>query len=157
MDASITKKRLYHALEYAISKSNELNKPLVVYFGITDNYPEANKRHYYFMLEGLKEVQFSLKERGIKMVIRHISPEVGTVGLSKDASLAVVDMGYLKIQKKWHDYASEYVDCPLIQVESDVIVPVEEASQKEEYYAATTRLLLSSTKGELSRIGFSSY
>lgn len=33
-----------HALEYAISKANELNKPL-------------NERSYYFMLEGLKEVK----------------------------------------------------------------------------------------------------
>jgi deoxyribodipyrimidine photo-lyase len=31
------------------------------------------------------------------------------------------------------------MDCPLIQVESDVIVPVEEASPKEEYAAATLR------------------
>jgi deoxyribodipyrimidine photo-lyase len=31
------------------------------------------------------------------------------------------------------------VDCPLVQVESDVVVPVEEASPKEEYSAATLR------------------
>jgi deoxyribodipyrimidine photo-lyase len=31
------------------------------------------------------------------------------------------------------------MDCPLIQVESDVVVPVEEASPKEEYAAATLR------------------
>ena len=31
------------------------------------------------------------------------------------------------------------MDCPLIQVESDVIVPVEETSPKEEYAAATIR------------------
>ncbi len=31
------------------------------------------------------------------------------------------------------------MNCPLIQVESDVIVPVEEASPKEEYAAATIR------------------
>jgi len=42
-----------HALEYAILKANELNKPLIVYFGITDNYSKTNERHYYFMLEGL--------------------------------------------------------------------------------------------------------
>jgi deoxyribodipyrimidine photo-lyase len=53
--------------------------------------------------------------------------------------LAVVDRGYLKIQKYWREYAAERMDCPLIQVESDVIVPVEEASPKEEYAAATFR------------------
>ena len=128
-----------HALEYAILKANELNKPLVVYFSITDDYPEANERHYYFMLEGLKEVQSLLEERSIKMVIWHRSPELGVVELSNDASLVIVDRGYLKIQKKWRSYVAEYIDCPLIQVESDVVVPVEAASPKEEYSAATFR------------------
>jgi deoxyribodipyrimidine photo-lyase len=128
-----------HALEYTILKANELNKPPVVFFGITDTYPEANERHYYFMLEGLKEVQSSLEQKGIKMVIWHKSPEVGAVELSRDASLAVADRGYLKIQRKWHSYAAKNVACPLVQVESDVIVPVEEASPKEEYSAATFR------------------
>jgi len=128
-----------HALEYAILKANELNKPLVVFFGITDSFPEANERHYYFMLEGLREVKSSLERKGVRMVIWHKSPEVGAVALSEDASLAVVDRGYLKIQRKWRSYAAENVACPLVQVESDVIVPVEEASPKEEYSAATFR------------------
>jgi len=46
-----------HALEYALDQANELKKPLVVFFGITDHFPEANERHYAFMLEGLKEVK----------------------------------------------------------------------------------------------------
>ena len=128
-----------HALEYAVSKANELNKPLLVFFGITDRYPEANERSYYFMLEGLKEVKASLSKRGIKMVIWHKSPEVGVVELSKDASLVVVDRGYLKIQRKWRSYAAENIDCAFVQVESDVVVPVEVASTKEEYSAATFR------------------
>src|SRR4030042_2419942 len=73
------------------------------------------------------------------MVILHKSPEVGAVQLAKKASLAVVDRGYLKIQKQWRNDAASQMDCPLIQVECDVIVPVEEASPKEEYAAATIR------------------
>ena len=64
-----------HALEYAILKSNELRQPLIVYFGITDDYPEANERHYKFMLEGLKETRSALRGRGIQTVVRHESPE----------------------------------------------------------------------------------
>ncbi|MCU0644241.1 MAG: deoxyribodipyrimidine photo-lyase [bacterium] len=128
-----------HALEYAIQQANELNKPLVVFFGITDHFPEANERHYYFMLEGLQEVQAALQERKIKMVIRHQSPEIGAIELSKQADLVVVDRGYLKIQRAWRNYVAERIDCPLIQVESDVIVPVETASPKEEFSAGTFR------------------
>jgi deoxyribodipyrimidine photo-lyase len=128
-----------HALEYSILRANELSKPVVVFFGITDNFPEANLRHYRFMLEGLREVKFSLEQRGIKMVIRHESPEKGVIGFSKQACLVVVDGGYLRIQKEWRGYAAERIACPLFQVESDVVVPTEEASQKEEFSAATFR------------------
>jgi deoxyribodipyrimidine photo-lyase len=128
-----------HALEFAILKANELRQPVIVFFGITDQFPEANERHYTFMLEGLKEVKHSLENRGIQMVILHKFPEVGVLQLAKRASLAAVDRGYLKIQEAWRDDASEKMDCPLIQVETDVIVPVEETSPKEEYAAATIR------------------
>jgi deoxyribodipyrimidine photo-lyase len=128
-----------HALEHAIAKGNELHQPVIVFFGITDDFPEANERHYTFMLEGLRAVKQSLKKRGIRMVVLHQSPETGAVQLAKGASLAVVDRGYLKIQKKWRGDAATKMNCPLIQVETDVIVPVEEASSKEEYAAATIR------------------
>jgi len=136
-----------HALEYSILQANKLRQPVVVFFGLTDKFPEANERHYFFMLEGLREVQSSLEQRGILMIIRHRSPEKGLVELSKDASLIVVDRGYLKIQRKWRRHAADHVDCPLVQVESDVVVPVEEASPKEEYSAATFRPKL---RGKLS-------
>ena len=128
-----------HALEYAIVRANELKKPLIVFFGITDCYLEAGERQYYFMLEGLQEVEASLAKRGIRMVVIPVSPEKGVVKLSQGACLVVVDAGYLKIQKQWRARAAELLDCPLVQVETDVLVPVEEASGKEEYAAVTLR------------------
>jgi len=91
------------------------------------------------MLEGLRETEKALKKRGIRMVIQHRSPEVGAVQMAKKSSLAIVDRGYLKVQKAWREDAAARMDCPLIQVESDVVVPVEETSPKEEYAAATIR------------------
>lgn len=128
-----------HALEYAIFRANELRQPLMVFFGITDHFPEANERHYAFMLEGLKETKQALKDRSIQMVTRHESPEQGVIRMAKKATLVVVDRGYLRIQRQWRESVARQIDCPLIQVESDVIVPVEEASLKEEYAAATLR------------------
>lgn len=128
-----------HALEFSIRTANELNKPLIVFFSITDNFPEANERHYYFMLEGLREISSSLKTRGIQMVIWHESPEKGIINFSKNTAVVITDRGYLRIQKFWRDYAAKNLKCLLIQVESDVIVPIQTASQKEEYSAATLR------------------
>ncbi|WP_414468365.1 deoxyribodipyrimidine photo-lyase [Methanobacterium sp. ACI-7] len=128
-----------HALEYSILKSNELNIPLLVYFGLTPKFPEANKRHYYFMLQGLNNTMESLKERNINFIILNKSPDECTIKLSKNASMVVVDRGYLKIERLWRENAAKKINCPLIQVESNVIIPVETASQKEEYSAATLR------------------
>jgi deoxyribodipyrimidine photo-lyase len=70
-----------HALEYAITKANRTNRPVVVYFGLTDHFPEANERHYHFMLEGLREVKASLKEKGVRMIVWRTSPPLGAVQL----------------------------------------------------------------------------
>jgi len=128
-----------HALEYAIRTANKMKKPVLVFFGITESWPEANQRHYHFMLEGLKEVQKALEAKGIQMVIRQDSPDSGTVELAKDAALVVVDAGQLRTQKKWRTNVAGRIDCPLYEVETNLIVPVEEASSKENFSAGTFR------------------
>jgi deoxyribodipyrimidine photo-lyase len=128
-----------HALEYAVRQANERRQPCVVFFGLTDRFPEANARHFAFLLEGLSETRRDLEAKGIRMVVRAVSPEKGVVELARRASLVVVDRGYLGIQKAWRAAAAVALDCPLIQVESDAVVPVEEASPKEAWTAATFR------------------
>ncbi|MCF7805410.1 MAG: deoxyribodipyrimidine photo-lyase [Candidatus Marinimicrobia bacterium] len=128
-----------HALEYAIERANAMEKPLIVVFGITDDYPDANERHYAFMLQGLQEAQQSLAERGIRMVIRHQPPARAAIAFARDAVLVVTDRGYLRFQRVWRSEVAESIEIPLIQVETGVIVPVEVASEKREYAARTIR------------------
>lgn len=132
-----------HALEYAIDRANELGLPVVVFFGLTEHFPEANRRHYLFMLQGLAEVERGLHERRVKLVVRRGSPELEIVPVARGAALVVVDCGYLRIQRGWRTYVAKRLQCPLIEVESDVIVPVDTVSHKEEYSAATLRRKLS--------------
>ena len=133
--------RIVHnlALEYAISKANKLDKPLIVYFGLFSMFPEANQRHLKFLLEGLQEVEKSLKDLGVKLILWKISPENDVVSISKTSCMVIVDKGYLRILKQWYMDVASKLDCPLIQVEDNVVVPVELASKKEEYSAATLR------------------
>jgi len=128
-----------HALDYAILEANARSLPLVTFFGITDRFPEANLRHYAFMLEGLLEMTAQLAARGIQLVARHGSPERGAADLAGRAAVVVVDRGYLRIQKRWRRYVARRAPCSVVQVESDVVVPVEVTSEKEEYAAATIR------------------
>lgn len=117
-----------HALEYAVRQANALLKPLIVYFGITEDFPEANERHYRFMLEGLREAKAELAKREINMIIRKTSPQTGALELSSAAAMLVVDKGYLRIERAWRDDVAGKASCPVIQVETNVIVPVQTAS-----------------------------
>jgi deoxyribodipyrimidine photo-lyase len=128
-----------HALEYAVMQANHLGLGVVVAFGLTDDYPEANLRHYTFMLEGLTETKALLKKRGIHMVVRRGSPPDVALELGQEAAIIVCDRGYLKHQRFWRDQVAIEADCRVVQVESDVIVPLETVSQKAEYAARTIR------------------
>ena len=128
-----------HALEYAVKQANELDLGVVVAFGFTDDYPEANLRHYTFMVEGLAETNALLEKRGIKMVVRRGSPPDVALKLGRDAAIIVCDRGYLKHQRIWQDKVARKSICRVVQVESDVIVPLETVSLKAEYAARTIR------------------
>ncbi len=127
------------ALRYAIERADQAHLPLIVYFGLWQSYPESNLRHFRFMLEGLAEVGHSLESLGIRFVLMNEPPEKGACALGKNAAVVIVDRGYLRQQQSWYRSAAEQCRCPLVQVEGNVVVPVELASPKEEYSAATFR------------------
>ena len=128
-----------HALEYAVDSANELQLPLLVSFGLTAAYPEANLRHYTFMLEGLVHTRQALEKRGIKLVLQLGEPPEVCLRLARKAAMIVCDVGYTRHQKVWRSQVAESSDCRVVQVESDVVVPIEVVSPKAEYAARTIR------------------
>jgi deoxyribodipyrimidine photo-lyase len=122
-----------------VQRANELSQPLLVIFGLMDGYPEANLRHYAFLLEGLQDVKEALKERNIKFVLRRGSPDEVALDASKTASLIVCDMSYLNLQKEWCQRVTREAGCLVVQVETEVVVPVELASNRQEHAARTLR------------------
>lgn len=137
-----------HALEYAIEESNSNNQPLITVFCLLDDYPRANISHFRFMLQGLSEVNQSLKERGIGFSVLQGDPTKAIPSLSEDASLIVVDRDYQRAQRQWRQKVATSIDCPLMQVESNVIIPIQAVSQKEEYSAGTLRPKMSRIMSE---------
>ncbi|MBN1402572.1 MAG: deoxyribodipyrimidine photo-lyase [Anaerolineae bacterium] len=138
-----------HALEFALERANAHHVPLVVYFGLADRYPGpgddgrhtgiANTRHFRFLLEGLGEVQAALRDRGLPMIVQRVSPEAGALNLGRAAAAVVVDRGYLRTERAWYQHVAERLDCPLWQVETNVVVPIAAASERQEYAARTLR------------------
>jgi deoxyribodipyrimidine photo-lyase len=112
------------ALEVAIAEANRLGLPVLVGFGLTADYPEANSRHYDFMLEGLAETAQTLRQRGLGFVIRRGNPGDVALGLAPRAALVVCDRGYLRPQRNWRARVAAEAGRRVLQVEGDAVAPV---------------------------------
>ena len=128
-----------HALEYAVLRANERDLPVLAAFGLMDDYPGANARHYRFMLEGLRETGDALGRRGIAFAVRRGDPAGIALELAQDAALVVCDRGYLRHQKAWRARVARDAGRSVVQVECDAVVPVDVVSHKAEYAARTIR------------------
>lgn len=133
-----------HALNEAIREANRTELPLVIFFNLTNQYPEANIRHYTFMIEGLKEVANISKSFGINFIVRIGQPHETIKELLNDASAVYFDMGYLKYQKQIRNEVitlikAEYEDIHVEMIDTDLVVPVTKSSNKVEYGAYTIR------------------
>ncbi len=137
-----------HALEYAVQQANDRGQRLLVAFGLTDDYPEANLRHYAFLLEGLQHTARALADRGMRFVVQRGRPDAVAKRLARRASLVVCDRGYLRHQRRWRRDLARALDRTLVQVESDVVVPVEVVSDKVETAARTIRSKLARHRDE---------
>lgn len=127
------------ALDAAIREANMLKKPVLVCFCLDPRGEGRQTRHLRFMLEGLVETEQNLSEQGITFLLKTGAPRDVVSHLAEDACLVVTDRGYLQGQKEERSLLAERLDVPFIEVEGDVIVPVEIASHKEEWSAATFR------------------
>lgn len=124
-----------HALEFSIEKANELKKPLIVAFFITDQYRFSNQRYYRFMIEGILKTKKKIEERGIKFLLKKQKYAEGILNLEKDAVCIVLDRNYLKTQRNWRKEVAIKSNVAVYEVESDVVVPIQAISDKQIPYA----------------------
>ncbi len=133
-----------HALNYAAEVANKNNLPLVVYFALYSDYPDANERSFSFMLEGLVDVKAWLEKLGINFVLRLGKGHEVIFDYLNKCHMLVMDYGYLKHQKAWRKYVvdkskAKGLNLAIDMIDTDVIVPVNQASHKREYGAYTIR------------------
>ncbi len=131
--------RYNHALEYAVLRANALGLPVLVVFGLTESYPSANLRHFVFLLEGLLDTSRALARRGIPFSVRLGDPAEVAIRAAGRAALIVADRGYLRHQKRWREQVARGVACPVVEVETDVVVPLYAVSDHAEFAARTIR------------------
>jgi deoxyribodipyrimidine photo-lyase len=128
-----------HALEFAIQMANNQDCPLVVAFVIMPNFPNANLRHFTFMLQGIAQLQEDLKARGIAFVLRIGNPSEEIVELGQQAKLVVFDGGYSVYERTIRNQTALLLKRPVYCVETNLIVPIERAYTKEAYAAYAIR------------------
>lgn len=127
------------ALEFAIKRANEIRLPVVAVFGLMETYPEADERHFAFLLEGLFELREALAERGIPLLLQPGDPADVAITWAGKAALTVCDRGYLRHQVAWRDRLARESGSLVWEVETDVCVPADQVSEREEFAARTIR------------------
>jgi deoxyribodipyrimidine photo-lyase len=127
------------ALGYAVERANQLNQPLLIFFLLNSNFPEAEYGHFRFMLQGLKEIKADLKTAGINFYLIDYQNLEDLEKITAGASLVISEKVYLKHLRSWKEKAAARLTVPFYLVESNLVCPIEEVSEKEEYAAYTIR------------------
>jgi deoxyribodipyrimidine photo-lyase len=112
------------ALDVAIEVANLLGLPVVVYFQVIPNYPNANLRHYYFLQQGLRDVEEDAAERGVGFVLRR-SPTHSLEAFLEEvgAALLIGDENPLREPERWRRVLAKRLKIPYWTVDADVVVP----------------------------------
>jgi deoxyribodipyrimidine photo-lyase len=97
--------------------------PVVVYFSVIPNYPDANLRHYYFIAQGLRDVAEDAAERGVGFVLRR-HPDSITAFLDEvQAAVLVGDENAAREPERWRRVLARRLRLPYWTVDADVVVP----------------------------------
>lgn len=117
------------ALEVAIEAANRLGLPVVIYFQVIPNYPNANARHYAFLQQGLRVVAEDVAERGVGFVVRRrgagAEEKASLEGFLEEAGAALVvgDENPCREPERWRRVLAQRLRIPFWTVDADVVVP----------------------------------
>lgn len=129
------------ALLFALQLAEEHRKDMMVVFTLSPSFPEANIRHYAFMLKGLHETGKHLSGYNIPfMVIPGNPPDTIKQLISEmKISYLVTDFDPLKIKRAWKKNVCDATDITVFEVDAHNIVPCFQVSSKQEFGAYTIR------------------
>ncbi len=129
------------ALVHANQIATEQNENLIVVFNLVTNFLQATLRQYYFMIEGLKEIEKNLYKLNIPFFLTIGNPEEELPNFLKKhkASLLVTDFNPLKSIFEWKKKVTSKIQIPFHEIDAHNIVPVWQASDKQEFAAYTIR------------------
>jgi len=112
------------ALDIAIEAGNLLGIPVIAFFSVIPNYPNANLRHYHFMAQGLRDIAADAAERGVGFVLRR-SPDNSLQAFLEEveAALLIGDENPCREPERWRRVLARRLKLPYWTVDADVVVP----------------------------------
>ncbi len=128
-----------YSLLFSIKKANELNLPLLVVFGLRDNYYWSNLRQYLFLKQGLIEYKKNLEYLGINFFIKKINSIDELINIFNQSAILVCDFGYLKGQRLDRLNLLKKINIPFYEIENDVFIPTRILSSKKVNFAREIR------------------
>ena len=116
------------ALDIAIEAANLLALPVVVYFQVIPNYPNANLRHYHFLQQGLRDAAEDAAQRGVGFVVRKSGSVKGGATLEAfleevAAAMVIGDENPCREPERWRAVLARRLKPPYWTVDADVVVP----------------------------------
>eukprot|EP00971_Amphidinium_carterae_P034993 689030-Amphidinium_carterae.1 len=123
----------------------EVGASLRVVFCLVPKFLDATFRHYDFLLRGLHETATELARVNIAFELRFGEAQTElpkVVKAAKPVRAVVCDMSPLRVPKRWTSSVAKVLTSmavPLLQVDAHNVVPVWEASEKQEVGARTIR------------------
>ena len=121
------------ALDVALTIGNELGKPLLVYLGMSGDHRFNSDRHVTFMLEGVRDLQRGLDDRGIAHAFfcpGNPTERSPLRGLASRAVCVVTEDFPAPPMPKWTAALAEASDCAVLAVDCDGLSPVRSVGRR---------------------------
>ena len=133
------------ALEHAVNLANTLNKPLLIYEGLSATYPWASDRFHSYIIDGMKEHKVQSESQHWNYY-GYIEPQAkagkGLVYQLCEKACAIITDDYpVFIIDKHNKRVSKKVDIPFIVVDSTGLIPFS-MTEKAPYTAFLFRKIL---------------
>ena len=113
------------ALIYAQELAQKRDSALVVAFCLAPEFLGATRRQYSFMLQGLREVEQSLRALNIPFFLRQGDPghEIPDLLSELDAGALVSDFSPLRQSLEWKTAVADEIRLPFYEVDAHNIIP----------------------------------
>lgn len=134
-----------YALEYAVAWANKLNKPILVYEGLTIDYPWASDRMHAFLMQGMQENQKIARQKGVNL-FSYVEPknEAGKglfYRLAEKACCVISDEYPVFIIRKHNERVADRIKVPFSTIDSNGLIPLG-ITEKDPYSAYLFRKIM---------------